>query len=151
MGLYFHFQIQPQLSFPRWPIRFILSVAISNCPLLFPGSILDIFRNRGLIFRCHIFLLFYTVHGVLAARILEWFAFPPSVDYVLSELSAMTCPSWVALLSMAHSFIEFHKLLCHDKAVIREGDVQYISIYMISWWWQNCGDRLLWAEDAGRS
>ena len=47
--------------------------------------------------------------------------FPPPVDRVLSELPAMTRPSWVALHSMAHSFIELHKPLCHDKAVIHEG------------------------------
>ena len=44
--------------------------------------------------------------------------FPPSVDHNLSELSAMTRPSWVALHSMAHSFIELHKPLHHDKTVI---------------------------------
>ena len=31
---------------------------------------------------------------------------PPPVDHVLSELSTMTRPSWVALHSMAHSFNE---------------------------------------------
>ena len=30
--------------------------------------------------------------------------------HVLSELSTMTCPSWVALHSMAHSFIELGKI-----------------------------------------
>ena len=35
--------------------------------------------------------------------------FPPPVDHILSELSAMTCPSWVALHSMACSFTELHK------------------------------------------
>ena len=38
--------------------------------------------------------------------------FPSPVDHVLSELSAMTCLSWVALYSMAHSFFEL------DKAVV---------------------------------
>ena len=40
---------------------------------------------------------FQTVHGVLKARNLKWFAFPSPVDHVLSELSTMTPPSWVAL------------------------------------------------------
>ena len=31
------------------------------------------------------------------------------MDCDLSELSTMTCPSWVALLGMAHSFIELDK------------------------------------------
>ena len=47
--------------------------------------------------------------------------FPPSVDHVLSELSAITCLSWVALHCMAHSFIESHKPLCHNKVEILEG------------------------------
>ena len=34
------------------------------------------------------------------------------MDHVLSELSTMTHPSWVALHGMAHSFIEL------DKAVV---------------------------------
>ena len=45
---------------------------------------------------------------------------PPPVDHVLSELSTMTRWSWVALHGMAHSFIELHKPLRHDKAVIHE-------------------------------
>ena len=36
----------------------------------------DLDRGRGLIFQCHIFLPFHTVHGVLKAIILEWFAIP---------------------------------------------------------------------------
>ena len=42
-------------------------------------------------------LPFHTVHGVLKARILKFFA---SVDHTLSELSTMTCPSWLALQIM---------------------------------------------------
>ena len=34
--------------------------------------------------------------------------FPSPVDHVLSELSTMTCLSWVALHGMAHNFIEIH-------------------------------------------
>ena len=50
--------------------------------------------------------------------------FPTPVDHVLSELSTMTHQSWVALHGMADSFIELHKPLCHDKAVIHEGENQ---------------------------
>ena len=32
--------------------------------------------------------------------------FPSPVDHILSELSTMTHPSWVALFGMVHSFIE---------------------------------------------
>ena len=50
--------------------------------------------------------------------------FPPPVDHVLSELFAMICPSWMALHSMAHSFVELHRPPCHNKAVIPEGGWQ---------------------------
>ena len=48
--------------------------------------------------------------------------FPSPVYHILSELSAMTRPSWVALHGMALSFIELCKPLRHDNAVIHEGD-----------------------------
>ena len=35
------------------------------------------------------------------------------VDHILSELSTMTHPSWVALHGMAHSFIELDKAVVH--------------------------------------
>ena len=47
--------------------------------------------------------------------------FLPLVDRVSSELSAMTHLPWVALHSMAHSFIELYKPFHSDKAVIHEG------------------------------
>ena len=50
---------------------------------------------------------------------------PLPVDHVLSELSTMTWPSWVALHSMAHSFSELYKPLHHDKAVNHEGAKGY--------------------------
>ena len=40
--------------------------------------------------------------------------FPSPVDYVLSELSTMSHPSWVDVHGMAHSFIEL------DKAVVNK-------------------------------
>ena len=39
--------------------------------------------------------------------------FPSPVDHILSELSTMTCRSWVALYGMAHSFIELDKAVVH--------------------------------------
>ena len=44
--------------------------------------------------------------------------FPSSVDHVLSELSTMTCSSWVALHSMAHSFIDLDKAGVHVICLI---------------------------------
>ena len=73
-----------------------------------------------IVFQCHIFLPFHTLHGVLKARILKWFAIPFSSG-----------PRFVRILhhdpsilgghihSMAHSFIEL------DKAVVHVG---------LPWW-----------------
>ena len=48
-------------------------------------------------------LSFHTAYGVLEARTLKWLPFPFPGDHILSEVS--THPSWVALHSMAHSFL----------------------------------------------
>ena len=40
------------------------------------------------------------------------------VDYILSELSTITRPSWVALKGMAHSFIELDKAVFHVISLI---------------------------------
>ena len=44
-----------------------------------------------------------------------WSGLPSTfpVTHVLSELSTMTHPSWVALQGMAHSFIELDKAVIH--------------------------------------
>ena len=73
-------------------------------------------------FLCHIFLLFHTVHvnGVLTARILEWFAFPSSSGPRFIRTLHYDLSIEVALHRMAYSFIELHKPLCLDKAVMHE-------------------------------
>ena len=80
------------------------------------------FELGELIFQCHIYLPFQTIHGVFQARILEWVAFPSPVDHILSEHSTGMRPSWVTLHGMAYSFIELHKPLPHNKVVIHEGE-----------------------------
>ena len=57
--------------------------------------------------------------------------FPSLVDRVLSELSTMTHLSWVALLSMAHSFTEI------DKAVIHV--ISSVSFLWL-WFWLSSQD-----------
>ena len=52
--------------------------------------------------------------GVVCHSLHQWITFCQNSD--------MTRLSWVALHSMAHSFIELHKLLHYDKAVIHEGE-----------------------------
>ena len=69
-------------------------------------------------FQCPIFLPFYTVHGVLKARIRSGLPFPSPVDHILSELSTMTRPSWVALHIMAHSFIDLCKAVIHETILV---------------------------------
>ena len=57
----------------------------------------------------HISLSLQTAHGVLKVRMQKRFTLPSPGDHVLSELSAVTCPSRVALHGMADSFIESRK------------------------------------------
>ena len=58
------------------------------------------------------FCLFILFMEFSRQEYLSGLPFLSPVDHILSELSTMTCPSWVALHSMAHSFIEL------DKAVV---------------------------------
>ena len=61
--------------FLLWLHRFILSGVIS--PLI-SSSILGTYWPGGFLFQYPIILPFHTVHGVLKARILKWFAIPSS-------------------------------------------------------------------------
>ena len=55
-----------------------------------------------------------------------WSRLPFSLpmNHVLSELSIMTHPPWIALQGMAHPFIELFKRLHHDRSMIHEGAAQ---------------------------
>ena len=75
---------------------------------------------EGSSFGVTIFCLFIQFMGFSQQEYWSGLPFPPPADHVLSELSTMTRPSWVALLGMAHSFIELRKPLCYEKAVIDE-------------------------------
>ena len=48
----------------------------------------------------------------------EVMPFPSPVDHILSDLSTMTCPSSVALHSMAHSFIELEQAVVHVISLV---------------------------------
>ena len=85
---------------------FILSWAISS---LFSSSILGTYWPGEIIFQCLSFCLFILFMGFSRQEYWKGLLFPSPVDYVLSELSTMTRPSWVALHNMAHSFIELYK------------------------------------------
>ena len=55
----------------------------------------------------------FHVHGVLKARILNWFGIPFSSGPHFVRSLHHDHPSWVALQGMAHSFIELHKAVVH--------------------------------------
>ena len=65
--------IHSWVLFLLWLHPFILSRVIS--PLI-SSSILGIYRPGEFIFQCPIILPFHTIHGILKARILKWFAIP---------------------------------------------------------------------------
>ena len=50
------------------------------------------------------------------------------MNHVLSELSTMTCPSWVALHSMAHGFTELDKAVIHMISLIIFCDCGFHSV-----------------------
>ena len=96
IGLYFHHQSHQQLGIVfAFGCLFILSGLISP---LFSSSILGTYLSGQLIFQCSIFLPFHTVHEVLKARILKWFATPfstgPRFDRTLHhDLSILGGPT----------------------------------------------------------
>ena len=81
---------------------FILSGVIS--PLI-SNSILGTYWCWEFIFQCPIFCFFLLFMGFSRQEYWNGLPFPSPVDHILSDLSTMTCPSWVALYGMAHSFI----------------------------------------------
>ena len=70
------------------------------------------------------FYLFMQFMGFSRQEYWSGLSFPSPVDHVLSKLSTMTRPSWVALHGMAHTFIKL------DKAV-----VHVISLISFLWLW----------------
>ena len=77
--IYFHHQ-----SHPRLGIVFALAQCLHSGAIFSPfsSSILSTYRPGEFIFQGHIFLpfFFFTVHGILKARILKWFAIPFSSE-----------------------------------------------------------------------
>ena len=67
--------------------------------------------------------------------------FPSPVDHVLSELSTMTCLSWVALHGMAYSFIELNKYVIQVIGLIILKE--YLSSCAFSHTWSLGQDSLL--------
>ena len=57
------------------------------------------------------FCLFILFMGFSRPEYWSGLPFPSPVDHVLSELSTMTCLSWVVLKGMTYSFIEWDKVV----------------------------------------
>ena len=98
-----------------WLCLFILSGV--NSPLIF-SSILGTYRPGEFIFQCHTFLPFMVFMGFSRKEYWSGLPFPSPVDHILSELSTMTHPSWVALHGMAHSFTELDKAVVLSSAIL---------------------------------
>ena len=87
--------------FLLWLHPFVLSGFIS--PLI-TSSILGTYRPVEFIFQCPIFLPFHTVHGVLKARILKWFAIssgPHSVRPLHHDPPVLGGPTRHGLVSLS--------------------------------------------------
>ena len=88
--------IHSWVLFLLWFHLFILSGVIS---LLIFSSILGTYQPGEFIFQCPIFLPFHTVHEVLKARILKWFAIafssgPRFVRTLHCDPSVLGGPTW---------------------------------------------------------
>ena len=89
-------------SHPQLDVVFALASSLHFFRVISPlisSSILGTYRSGGFIFQCPIFLPFHTVHGVLKARILRWFAIPFSsgphfVRTLHHDPSVLGGPTW---------------------------------------------------------
>ena len=99
----FFSHIHNWVLFLLWLHPLILSGVIS--PLI-SISILGTYRPGEFIFQYPIILAFYTIHGVLKARILKWFAIPfssgsHSVRPLHHDLTVLGGSTWHGLASLS--------------------------------------------------
>ena len=64
------------------------------------------------------FCLFILFMGFSRKECWSGLPLPSPVDHILSKLSSMTHPSWMALHCLAHSFIELDKALIHRICLV---------------------------------
>ena len=64
------------------------------------------------------FCLFILFMGFSRQEYWSGLPFPSPVDHILSDLSTMTHPPWVAIHSMAHNFIELDKAVVHVISLV---------------------------------
>ena len=115
--------------FSLWLHPFILSGVIS--PLI-SSSILGTYHLGSSSFSVLSFCLFILFMGFSRQEYWNGLPFPSPVDHVLSELSSMTHPSWVALHSMAHSFIELDKAVIHVISLV---SFLWLFFILSALWW----------------
>ena len=106
-----HFYFGPVTSF----FLELLVIPLSSSPVAY-----WILSNLEGIFHCHTFLHFHTVHGVLMARILEWFVIssssgPHFVRTLHDDVFSLGGPAWHGL-----QLHELHKPIHQNMAVIHE-------------------------------
>ena len=106
----FYHQSHPQLGIVFALAPFLHSFGVIS-PLI-SSSILGTYRPGEFLFQYPVILPFHTIHGVLKARILKWFAIPFS-----SGSHSFRPPPWPIRLGWPHmawlSFIELDKAVVH--------------------------------------
>ena len=85
---------------------FFLELFLHWCPVAYRAAT-DLGSSSFSILSFCLFILFM---GFWRQEYWSGLPFPSPVDHILSDLSTMTCSSWVALDGMAHSFIELDRL-----------------------------------------
>ena len=132
---------------------------------LISSSILVTYWPGEFLFQCPVFFPFILFMGFSGQEYWSGFPFPSPVDHVLSELSTMTCPSWVALQGMAHSFIELDKAVVHVIKLVSflwlwfsylcslmrrirglwkfpDGETDWWGNWVLFWWAEPCSVKL---------
>ena len=95
----FTFTTRHIYNWALFPLSLSLFISSGGIALLFSSSILSTYWPGEFTFQCHIHLPFHTVHGVLKARMLKWFAIPFSggprfVRTLYHNWSILGGPTW---------------------------------------------------------
>ena len=107
------------------PLEFSLLPLLMSSLLYLSSKLLVLHYSFSMFIYCFILLFFFILFmGFSGQECWTGLPFPSQVDYVLPELTTMTCLSWVGLHSMAHSFIELDKVVIH-----------VISLFSFLWLW----------------
>ena len=111
IGLYFHHQTHPQLACFHFgsASSFLLELFLCSSSVAYWTPT----KRGSSSFSVISFFLFIRFMEFSRQECLSGLPFPSPVDHVLSQLSTMIYPSWVALPGMAHSFIELDKAVVH--------------------------------------